>query len=295
MWFKQVSVFRLPEKTEAAVLEQALATMAFVPPAGLDWYGIGFAPAAPFGQQLVFDTVNSLRVALKREERVLPAAVIRDALDKKIAAIEAAEARTVGRKEKQELKEQITDDLLPRAFTRPSRIEALITDGLLLVNTAGSNTAERLLSKLREALDSLEAQLPHTKESPSSLMTEWLLKGYADGLFDLDDAVLLKGEGDVAPVVRVSRHDLTADEVVHHVRSGKKVAELGLIWNERISLVLTQDMTFKNIRYLDVLTQEAENDSDSAQDLFAAGQTIMAHDLAAMVQELAWLLQGWQE
>ena len=52
-------------------------------------------------------------VALKREDKVLPGAVVRDLLAEKVAAIEAAEARNVGRKEKLELKEQIIDDLLP--------------------------------------------------------------------------------------------------------------------------------------------------------------------------------------
>ena len=102
------------------------------------------------------------RVALKKEEKVLPAGVIRDILDEKVLEIQNNEARNVGRKEKQELKEQITDDLLPRAFTRSSRTQAIFDTrhGYLLVNNAASAKAENILTKLREALSGLEAALP---------------------------------------------------------------------------------------------------------------------------------------
>ena len=59
--------------------------------------------------------------------------------------------------------------------------------GFLLVNQASATRAENLLAKLREALGGLEAKLPNTKQSPSSLMTEWLLAGACGGGFELDD------------------------------------------------------------------------------------------------------------
>lgn len=137
--------------------------------------------------------------------------------------IQNNEARNVGRKEKQELKEQITDDLLPRAFTRSSRTQAIFDTrhGYLLVNNAASAKAENILTKLREALGGLEAALPNTKQSPSSLMTSWLLQGHCEGGFELDSDCELKGVGDVVPVVKVSKQDLTADEVVQHVKTAK--------------------------------------------------------------------------
>ena len=236
-------------------------------------------------------------VALKKSEKVLPAGVIREILDDKIAEIQEAEARTVGRKEKQELKEQITDDLLPRAFTRSSKTQAVCDtrSGFLLVNQASATRAENLLAKLREALGGLEAKLPNTKQSPSSLMTEWLLQGACGGGFELDDMCELKGTGDAAPTVRVSKQDLTADEVVQHVKTGKTVTQLGLVWREQIAFVLTQDFTLKRIQYLDVLQEEAESHGDDAASLAFASQILMAEALSALLQELVSLLGGWQE
>ena len=53
-------------------------------------------------------------------------------------------------------------------------------------------------------------------------MTEWLLRGHCEGGFELDSDCELKGVGDVVPVVKVSKQDLTADEVVQHVKKRQK-------------------------------------------------------------------------
>ena len=248
----------------------------------------------PFGDELVFAANKTLGISLKREERVLPGAVIKTALDGKIATIEVEEARKVGRKEKQELKEQITDELLPRAFTRASRTDAVLVDGYLLINQTG-NKAETLLSHLREALGGLRAQPTVTRRSVSELMTEWLLRGEADGQFELDDYVALVGAGDMGAEIRIKREDVTAEEVVQHVKRGKRVVELGLVWRESVVLVLTQDLTLKRLRYLDHLQEDAQSHGDSGFDLAAASQIISSNALASILAELAELLGGWQD
>jgi len=290
MWFKQVSFYPLNKDKlpDLGTLSAKLQEAEFAPPQGLDWFGEGFAPPKGFSPELVFPADFTWSVALKKSEKVLPAGVIREILDDKIAEIQEAEARTVGRKEKQELKEQITDDLLPRAFTRSSKTQAVCDtrSGFLLVNQASATRAENLLAKLREALGGLEAKLPNTKQSPSSLMTEWLLAGACGGGFELDDMCELKGTGDAAPTVRVSKQDLTADEVVQHVKTGKTVTQLGLVWRDQIAFVLTQDFTLKRIQYLDVLQEEAESHGDDAASLAFASQILMAEALSSLLQEL---------
>ena len=299
MWFKQVSFYPLNKDKlpDLETLSAKLQAAEFAPPQGLDWFGEGFAPPKGFSPELVFPADFTWSVALKKSEKVLPAGVIREILDDKIAEIQEAEARTVGRKEKQELKEQITDDLLPRAFTRSSKTQAVCDtcSGFLLVNQASATRAENLLAKLREALGGLEAKLPNTKQSPSSLMTEWLLQGACGGGFELDDMCELKGTGDAAPTVRVSKQDLTADEVVQHVKTGKTVTQLGLVWRDQIAFVLTQDFTLKRIQYLDVLQEEAESHGDDAASLAFASQILMAEALSTLLQELVSLLGGWQD
>lgn len=294
MWFKQCQAYRLPETPDAAVLADALDEHRFAPPCGLDWFTDGFAVPQLFGDELVFAANKTLGISLKREERVLPGAVIKTVLDEKIAKIEAEEARKVGRKERQELKEQIVDELLPRAFTRASRTDAVLVDGYLLINQTG-NKAETLLSHLREALGGLRALPTITRRSVSELMTQWLLRGEADGQFELDDYVALVGAGDMGAEIRIKREDVTAEEVVQHVKCGKRVVELGLVWRESVVLVLTQDLTFKRIGYLDHLREDTQSQGDSSADVVAASQIIMAHALTSMLDELIIMLGGLQD
>ena len=219
---------------------------------------------------------------------MLPAAVVREILDERIAEIQNAEARSIGRKEKQEMKEQITDELLPKAFVRSSLTQAVCDTqrGFLLIGSASANRAENLLSKLREALGGLEARLPHTQKSPAALMTEWLAAGECAGGFELDDSCELKGQGDVV--------DLTAEEVRRHLETGKTATQLGLVWREQIAFVLADNFTLKRIRYLDIMQEEAEAHDDDAASLAFAEQTLMAQGIGEMLEELAAHLGGWQ-
>ena len=163
------------------------------------------------------------------------------------------------------------------------------------VTSMYDNKAEAMLTKLREALGVRPARLPRTVESPGSLMTRWLLDGAAQGGFALECDANLRGAGDMAATVRVGRQDLTAEEVVSHAKNGKTVTELGLCWDDRISFVLTQEFTFKRIRFLDVVQEEAEGHGDDLASLMYASQIMMTYNLYEMIDELAEHLGGWQD
>ena len=296
MWYKNAIIYLLPDgwQLEAGFAEK-LEQAAFTPCMGLDWFSEGFAPPTPFSSDFVFTAQNSNRVCLKHEEKVLPSATVRDLVNGKVAEIQEAEARNVWYEEKQQLKEQITDDLLPRALTQSRRTEAIFDTerGYLLVNEASDKRAEQMLIKLREALGGLKVAMPYTRESPSSLMTEWLLQGHAEGDFELGYNVLLQGVGDVVSKVKISKKDLTHPEVIQHAKNGMKVVELELEWREQISFTLTKDFALKRIQFLDVLQEKAEQGDDAASLTFAS-QIIMVEALGEMINELVNLLGGWE-
>lgn len=295
MWFKQVTPFRLLELPEKRFLDESLGNSWFTEPQGLDWFSEGFTHPTAFSDTAVFGAEKTMLIALKREEKVLPRAAVNHKLDEQVVKIQTAEGRNVGRREKQELREAIIDNLLPNALTKSSRTYGLFTGEWLFVDTANRRKAENLLTKLREALGGLPAQQPVARQSPASLMTNWLLQGEAQGRFMLDSDVTLVGAGDVAPKVKISRKDLTATDVVQHAQNGMKVTELGLIWNDRVAFILTQDLTLKRIQWLDVVQEEAEGSCDDAESMAYATQLLMAAALSAILGELVDLLGGWQE
>lgn len=295
MWFKQVTPFRVFELPEKRHLDESLGNSWFTEPQGLDWFTEGFTHPTAFSDTAVVEVEKTMLIALKREEKVLPGAAIKHKLDEQIIKIQANEGRNVGRKEKQELREAIIDDLLPKALTKSSRTNGLLGTGWLWVDTASRHKAENLLTKLREALGGLPAQQPVARQSPASLMTNWLLQGEAQGRFMLDSDVTLVGAGDVAPKVKISRKDLTATDVVQHAKNGMTVTELGLVWNDRVAFILTQDLTLKRIQWLDVVQEEAEGSCDDAESMAYATQLLMAAALSAILGELVDLMGGWQE
>lgn len=295
MWFKQVTPFRLPELPEKRFLDESLGNSWFTEPQGLDWFTEGFTHPTAFSETAVVEVEKTMLIALKREEKVLPSAAIKHKLDEQVVKIQTAEGRNVGRREKHELREAIIDDLLPKALIKSSRTYGLFAGEWLFVDTANRRKAENLLTKLREALGGLPAQHLVTRQSPTSLMTNWLLQGEAQGRFVLDSDVTLVGAGDVAPKVKISRKDLTAEDMVQHAKNGMTVTELGLVWNDRVAFILTQDLTLKRIQWLDVVQEEAEGSCDDAESMAYATQLLMEAALSAILGELVDLLGGWQE
>ena len=295
MWFKQVTPFRVFELPEKRYLDESLGNSWFTELQGLDWFTEGFTHPTAFSDTAVSEAEKTMLIALKREEKILPSAAIKHKLDEQVVKIQTAEGRNVGRREKHELREAIIDDLLPKALIKSSRTYGLFAGKWLFVDTANRRKAENLLTKLREALGGLPAQQPVPRQSPASLMTNWLLQGEAQGRFVLDSDVTLVGVGDVAPKVKISRKDLTAEDVVQHAKNGMKVTELGLVWNDRVAFILTQDLTLKRIQWLDVVQEEAEGSCDDAESMAYATQLLMEAALSAILGELVDLLGGWQE
>ncbi|MGC0155547.1 recombination-associated protein RdgC [Chromobacterium vaccinii] len=297
MWFKQLSFYRLADVVDQAALTAALERRPFQPCMGLDWFSEGWVPPAGHLDAPVYAGRGSLLVSLRREDKVLPASVIRDFVDMKVQEIEDKELRKVGRKEKLALKEQLTDDLLPRAFVRSGRTLAYIDNNRqwLMVESATASKAEALVSKLREALPPFPAALPRTQLAPHAAMTDWLAAGEAPGGFELDADAVLRDSSENGAQVRVSRIDLTADEIRQHIATGKHASMLGLIWNEKIRFQLTDSLQLKRIQFLDVLQEEASQAGDDRESLFAATFLLMSEELGELVSALVEALGGLED
>ncbi|GGY05223.1 recombination-associated protein RdgC [Paludibacterium paludis] len=300
MWFRQLTFYRLSGDTlpDAAQLADALEKKPFHPCGGLDWFTEGWVPPAKHLASPVFPAQGGcLAVLLRREDKVLPAGVIRDQLDSRVSEIEAQEMRNVGRKEKLALKEQITDDLLPRAFVRSQRLSAYLDTRRrwMMVDSGTASRAEALVSQLREALPPFPAALPRTALSPHAAMTAWLADGAAPDGFELDADCELKDSSENGAVVRCSRIDLTAEEIRQHIATGKVVTRLGLIWRERIRFMLTDTLQLKRIQFLDVLQEEASHAGDDIASLYEATFTLMSGELGELVDELVEALGGLED
>ena len=129
MWFKNIRAYRLtkPFDLSPEQLGQKLAARGFEPCGKVQAVSLGWVP--PLGEEseaLVHAAAGRMLLKLKREEKLLPATVVREQVDEKVAIIESEQGRKVYRKERLNLKDEIVQDCLPRAFTRSTHVYAYI-------------------------------------------------------------------------------------------------------------------------------------------------------------------------
>lgn len=297
MWFRNLTLFRLvePVSLDAEVLAVRLESRAFQPcpshqPSATGWT----APLGRKARDVIHATAGRWLICLRTEEKLLPAIVINQALAEQIAVIEDDQRRSVRRREKQELREQLVHELLPRALTRSRRSYAYLdtANGWLVVDSASPGRVEELTETLRNTLDSLPIAPPRVKESPAMVMTAWLAAGQAPADFTFGDVCELQEGGDHGGVVRCRGQDLTGDEIRAHLDAGKQVVRLGLIWNERIAFVLDETLVIRRLQFLDVIHESLRDGANSAAALFDAEFALMTGELALLLPRLLELFGG---
>ncbi len=254
MWFRNLRPFRMPERLgiNAEELDQRLASKPFVPCRPAQPQSTGWVPAlADMAETRVHAAGPYWLVRLQREEKLLPSSVVKEEVNNRVGQIQIAEGRKVYRKEKLQITDEVTQDLMPRAFTRSKAIEALIQEreGWIWVNNASAPRGEDLVSAMREAMGSLPITLPTTRKNPAVVMSEWVLHNDLPAGFELGTEADLVEPGEDGGVVRARSMMLDCDEIRSHIESGKQVQRLALNWQDRLSFVLGADLVIRRLKF----------------------------------------------
>ncbi|MDP1766788.1 MAG: recombination-associated protein RdgC [Methylotenera sp.] len=294
MWFKNIFIFRIDTETaiNADTLKDKLALKPLLPCSGLDKQSRGWVPC--HADKLVHGANKQMLFALGVEQKLLPATVVNRFAKERVADIEAQQGYKVGRKEMKELKEAITEELLPRAFALQRTTYAWLdtANGYLVIDAASSSKTEELLTLMNKTLDNLSYKQLHTAISPVAAMTDWLAGNNAPAGFTIDRELELRATGESKATIRYANHALEGDEILRHIAAGKRVTRLGLTWNDRISFVLTEQMQIKRIEFLDIIKEESSKMADNADELFELDFTLMTGELAKMIADLNAALGG---
>ena len=299
MWFKNLLTYRLTQEVpfEPEALEAALASKPARPCASQELTTYGFV--APFGKgedaPLVHVSGEYLLIAARKEERILPSSVVNDAVKEKVEEIETEQMRKVYKKERDQIKDEIIQAFLPRAFIRRSMIFAAIAPrlGVILVNSASAKRAEDLLSTLREVMGSLAVRPATVKIAPVATMTEWVKsQEAAEGFYVLDECEL-RDTAEDGGIVRCKRQDLTGEEIQLHLSTGKVVTQLALAWQDKLSFILDDKMVIKRLKFEELLQEQAEQDGgDEAAQQFDASFQLMMMTFAEFLPVLFEALGG---
>jgi recombination associated protein RdgC len=296
MFFRNLTLFRFSADIAAdlARLDEALDGHRLRPCGPLEMTTRGFV--SPLGRDedaMSRDIGHCTLVAVGSEDKLLPAVVVNEELSRTVKKIADEEGRRVGGRERKRIKQELLDQLLPRAFVRPSRLHAYVDrkHGWLVLDTASRKAAENGLTALREALGSFPAVPLAPEQTPRQLMTEWLASGRLPPGLALGDECELRDPGSAGgAVVRCRHQELESDEIREHLRGGKQVFQLGLSFDDRLGFVLGEDLVLRKLRFFDVVTDElGDEPAESAAAELDARFALMSLEL----ERLHGKLEEW--
>jgi recombination associated protein RdgC len=222
-------------------------------------------------------------LAVGGEDRLLPGAVVNDLLQKKLDEIEEKEGRRPGGRTRKRLKDELITELMPRAFVRPTRTDAILDmkQGIVAIDTSSKKSGEAVVSEIRRALGSFPALPLNAEVAPRAVLTGWLAgEALPDGL-SMGDECELRDALDQGAVVKCQRMELEKNaEIDKHLQSGKQVTRLALTLDDHVSFVLGEDLVIRKFKLLDGAVDTLEN--TEREDLRAeleARFALMSHEL----------------
>ncbi|MBZ0333353.1 recombination-associated protein RdgC [Marinobacter sp. AL4B] len=299
MWFRNARVFRFtkPFDITAEALEEKLQADAFKPCGPQETMRQGWVPPLGKHGELLVHSANGYHlIALRKEEKILPGPVVKEAVEERAEAIELEQSRKVRRKEKDEIKEQVMLEMLPQAFSRNRRCYAYLApkDGVLVVDAGSAKQAEDLASTLRKTLGSLPVRPPVVEQAPAFTFTGWLNETIdLPATIELGNECELKDPSEDGGVVRCKGLDLKADEIRNHLETGMQVTKLAVTWDNNVQLVLDEELGIRRLKFGETLQEQLDDvDVDDAVAKFDAAFTIMTLELSRMIPGLLEALGG---
>lgn len=295
MFFKNIFVFAFtrPFTTTDLELNEAMQQHTFTPCGSTELRHFGWSESLGKGSLLTTESNGNVLICARSEDKILPAPVIKDAVDFRIEQLESEQARTATKKEREQIKEDVIFELLPRAFSRIVDTHAYINtkENIIVVNTSSRGKAEDVLALLRKTLGALPVTSISPEKAPDELMTDWLTHDgtHANCIgnnFAIGMEAHFNSLGDHSASAVVKNQDLSSDEVRAHLDADQYVTKLALDFNDEMSFILCDDLSIKRIKFFDVLVEQNDDLCDDINGKLHADFTLMAGVLNQLIYAL---------
>jgi recombination associated protein RdgC len=292
MFFRNLTLFRFPTTLDFSEIDTLLPQVLLKPVGPLEMTSRGFI--SPFGRDeqevLSHRQGQFLWLTVGGEDKILPGSVVNDLLERKVAEIEEKEGRRPSGKARKRLKDDLVHELLPRAFVKSSRTDAMLDlqHGYIAVDTSSRKTGENVISEIRGVLGSFPALPLNAEVAPRAILTGWIAgEPLPEGL-SLGDECEMKDPIEGGAVVKCQHQELRCEEIDKHLEAGKQVTKLALVLDDQVSFVLGDDLVIRKLKFLDgALDQLEHSDQDGVRAELDARFALMS----AEVRRLFLLLE----
>jgi recombination associated protein RdgC len=289
MWFKNLKVYRFTSKFtfDEEKLQSMLEGMPFRPCSSQDIQSMGWISPIPKAENFFHQAKQDFLFSLKREQKLLPASVINSELQQKVGEVESETGSPMAKKAQKDLKEEITQRLLPRAFSKYGVTNAFVSvdQQIVVVDSSSDGNAEAFLACLRKCIGSLPV-VPFSKVGQQEVLTDWLMKDAPAG-FELLDEAELQSSADDGGIIRCKKQDLDAEEVLGHVQAGKMVHKLAVSFQEKLTCIIAEDLSIKRLKFTDIVLEQNEDiEKENLALKIDADFTLFSSEVKAFIAEL---------
>lgn len=288
--FRNITMFRFSPELSLDNLQEALQLCQLKPVGPMELASRGFI--SPFGRdsdQLTHSVGHATRMTVGTQDRILPVGVINEKLQERLTEVEQREGRVPGGRVRKRIKEEVLAELTPKAFVNPGRVDVVLDHkrGVCMVDASSRKTAEMVVSSIRAALGSFPAVPLTCQREPRALLTSWVAGDPPPERLVIGEECELKQAQSSGAVVRCQHQALDSDEIAKHLEAGKQVTRLALIFNERVSFVLNEEMGIQKFKLLDEANADLDQmEHDDARAELDARLALFAGEAGALFDQL---------
>jgi recombination associated protein RdgC len=277
-------------------LSAALSKAGFTPCGPLTEKSSGWVAIDPTDEEhgLLARRLNGAELLkLRTQSRMLPPAVINEALQERVDEYRSRMDEAPGRREKRRLKAETREQLLPKALLKSDRACGYVdlASNILTVDAALESAAERFVIHLRLVLDTLDIKPLKYKHPASELMTGIFL-GDAQAPFSLGRACVMQDAKDASSTVRWNDFDLTDKSIRNHVADGMHLTHLEIVYDNILKCTLDEHGVLRKMKFIGVDDDEEipENEELGRMD---AEFVLLSGTLRRLQQDLEKRLGGY--
>lgn len=261
---KQFTTFKLREDVNltADALHEALAEHIPKPILSYELQTVGFVP--PCDSALVEKIGEKLVGCLFLEERKLPGPAIKKKVSDTIKRIEANEHRKPTRKERKQIKSDITQAIIPTLLTSEKEIRFYfdLKNRWLVINSAANKAIETVTETLRTALGSLPISPLDTKKA-QNFLTTWALGN------QLPEGVFINSKENVTFKNAESKGTVTADLLTEDIFMVTTIEKAGL-YTEDVKVLIDNRLQISKFDIIDVNQMDSFDELEDKKALFTA-------------------------